>query len=120
MKISNPLGVLGEDAACDYLVRKGYKIIERNWRKSHTEIDIIAIQGSTLVFVEVKARSSDSFGNPFESIPPWKVKNLVKTAQFYKLLNPKLPEDLRIDAVGVFVENGRIEKIEHLENISGF
>ena len=68
MKISNPLGVLGEDAACDYLVRKGYKIIERNWRKSHTEIDIIAIQGSTLVFVE----------------------------------------------------NGRIEKIEHLENISGF
>lgn len=120
MRITNPVGVLGEDAAAKYLQDKGYKIIERNYRKSHTEIDIIALSGSTLVFIEVKARSSNTFGTPFESIPPWKVNNLVKTAQFYKLLNPKLPDDMRIDAVGVFVENGRIKKIEHLENISGF
>lgn len=123
MRITNPVGVLGEDAAVSYLKNKGYKILERNFRKRNTEIDIIAIQtrpGPTLTFIEVKTRTSNAYGTPFEGIALWKVQNLVKTAQFYKLLNPKLPDDMRIDAVGVFVENGRIKKIEHLENISGF
>jgi len=120
MRIVNPTAILGEDAACEYLKRKGYKIIDRNFRKSHTEIDIIALFDSFLVFVEVKARTSTLYGTPFESIPPWKIRNLVKTAQFYKLLNPTLPDDMRIDAVGVFINGDRIYKIEHLENISGF
>jgi putative endonuclease len=129
MRIVNPVAVLGEDIAVDYLKKKGYKIIERNFRKGYTEIDIIAVQGSTkltprddtLVFVEVKSRKSNSFGDPFESIAPWKVKNLVKTAEFYKLLHLRLPDFMRIDAVGVFLSpDDRIQKIEHVENISGF
>ena len=120
MRITNAVAVLGEDAAVEHLKQKGYKIIERNFRKSHTEIDIIALQGSILVFVEVKTRSSSSYGTPFEGIAPWKVRNLVKTAQFYKLLHPDLPDDLRIDAVGVWIKNDKVDKIEHLENISGF
>lgn len=123
MRIVNPIAVLGENLACEYLVRKGYKIIERNFRKKYQEIDIIAThaQGPTLVFVEVKTRRSGAFGSPFESIAPWKLKHLVKLAQFYKLLHPRLPDDLRIDAIGLILSyDDKLEKLEHLENISGF
>ncbi len=121
MKIVNPIAVLGEDLACEYLVRKGYKIIERNFRKKYQEIDIITLQGSTLVFVEVKTRRSQAYGSPFESIAPWKLKHLTKLAQYYKLLHPHLPDDMRIDAIGVTLSyDNKLENLEHLENISGF
>lgn len=137
MKIANPIGVLGEDIACDYLEKKGYKVIERNFRLGYTEIDIIALcnsknhtedsfenftkHDSILVFIEVKARKSNAFGSPLESVVPWKLAHLVKTAYLYKSLHPNLPEDLRIDAIGIVLkENETVDKIEHLENISGF
>ena len=128
MKISNPIARIGEELATSFLRKKGYKIIERNFRKGYGEIDIIAIDPSTisgqvdtLVFVEVKTRISINFGSPFEAITPWKLKTLVKTAQFYKSLHPALPQSLRIDAVSVKLsKNNSVEKIELLENISGF
>lgn len=123
MKIANPIAKIGEDIACDYLKKKGYKIIERNFRKKYQEIDIIAThaQGPTLVFIEVKTRRSNSFGSPFESIAPWKVKHLVNLAQFYKQLHPNLPDFMRIDAIGIILsDDNKLEKIEHIENISGF
>lgn len=135
----NPVAKVGEDLACEYLVRKGYRIIERNFRKKYQEIDIIAIQehgstslttggptslttgGPTLVFVEVKTRRSNSFGSPFESIAPWKLRHLVRLAQHYKQLHPKLPDFMRIDAIGVILSlDNKVERMEHLENISGF
>ena len=117
----NPVAKIGEDLACEYLKKKGYRIIERNFRKKYQEIDIIATQDSSLVFVEVKTRRSDSFGSPFESIAPWKLHHLVRLAQFYKQLHPGLPDFMRIDAIGVNLSfDNKIENIEHLENISGF
>lgn len=119
MKISNPVAVKGEDLAVKFLRAKGYKIIERNFRKGYGEIDIIAIQGRTLVFVEVKTRTSNTFGTPFDAIGYHKLRSLIKTAEFYKMLNPKLPESLRIDAVGVILDETTGEtKIEHIENIN--
>lgn len=121
MKIANPLAVLGEDLACDYLKRKGYKIIDRNFRKGYGEIDIIAIFKNTLVFIEVKTRMSQSYGTPFESITSWKLRALVRTAQFYKMRSNKLPDQMRLDAVSVVLnQNKNLQKIEHIENISGF
>lgn len=121
MKIANPIAVLGEDIACDYLKKKGYKIIERNFRKKYQEIDIIAISDSTLVFIEVKTRRSNPFGSPFDSIAPWKLRHLVNLAQFYKMLHPNLPDNMRIDAIGIILSSGnKLESLEHLENISGF
>ena len=124
MKIVNPIAVFGENKACEYLRKKGYKIIERNFRKRYGEIDIIAIDSSetekVLTFVEVKTRTSDEFGSPLEAISPWKLKSLIKTAQFYKMTHPKLPESLRIDAVSVLLQDGQVRKIEHIKNISGF
>jgi len=121
MKISNPIAVKGEDLATKFLKEKRYKIIERNFRKGYGEIDIIAIHKNTLIFVEVKTRTSNSYGTPFEAISYYKLKSLLKTAEFYKALNPKLPDALRIDAISVMLDNSEnLSSIEHIENISGF
>jgi putative endonuclease len=121
MRIVNKIALLGEDYAAEYLKKKGYKIIERNFRKKYEEIDIIATYNKTLVFIEVKTRSSLAFGTPFESIAFRKLRHLVKSAQAYKASHPKLPDDLRIDAVGILMSSeGRIVDIQHLENITDF
>jgi putative endonuclease len=109
----------GEDLAVEFLKKKGFKILERNFRIRGGEIDIVAQKAGSLVFIEVKTRSSSQFGSPFEAITPWKLRTLVKTAQFYKQKHPKLPELMRIDAIGVMIDNVRgTTEIEHIENIS--
>ncbi len=121
MRITNPTALLGEDEACKYLQKIGYRIIERNFRKRNGEVDIIALHENTLVFIEVKTRSSNQFGEPLESIGYFKLKVLIKTAQLYKMLYPNLPENLRIDAIGIMISNdGEIDKLDHVKNISGF
>ena len=121
MKISNPIAVRGEELASEYLKKKGYKIINRNFRKGYGEIDIIAIKNNILVFVEVKTKTSNYNGTPFEQIHYYKLQNLIKTARFYKALNPKLPDAMRIDAISVLLDANRESlDIEHIENISGF
>ena len=117
----NPTAVLGETAACNYLKERGYEIIERNFRKGYGEIDIIAVKEDLLVFVEVKTRSNNKFGTPFEAISSKKLGKLITGAKFYKyVLHPELPDDLRIDAIGVLVSGVRIVNIEHIQNISPF
>lgn len=119
MKISNPTAKLGEDLACEYLKKKGYKIIERNYRIKYTEVDIICVKKNVLVFAEVKTRTTDKFGSPLEQISSKKIKNLVRTAEFYSKSNPNLPKSLRIDAISVKLEkSGESYKIEHIKNIS--
>ena len=125
MKIVNPIAKFGEDKACEYLKRLGFKIIERNFRKGYGEIDVVAIEetkkdGKILVFVEVKTRTSNVFGSPLEAITYWKLKELIKTAQYYKLTHPRLPESLRIDAVSVTLSGSEVQNIELTKNISGF
>lgn len=120
MRIVNPTAKFGEDKACEYLKKLGFKIIERNFRKGYGEIDIIALDKDILVFIEVKTRTSTQFGTPLESIAYWKLKSLIKTAQFYKMLHPKLPEGLRIDAVAVLLNGSEVQSIEITKNISGF
>ncbi len=119
MLISNPTAKLGEEIATNYLKNKGYKIIERNFRKGYGEIDIICIKDNTLVFIEVKTRTSDLYGGAIESITYHKIKSLVKTAQFYKMLHPRLPEAMRIDAILIDLSsNNQVSNIEHIENIT--
>ena len=119
MKISNPIAIRGEDLATKFLKEKHYKIIERNFRKGYGEIDIVAVKDKTLVFVEVKTRTGSLYGSPLEQISYFKLKSLVKTAQFYKLLNPKLPDALRIDAISVILDySNNPVNIEHIENIT--
>ena len=115
-----PKGKLGEDLATAYLLKKGYRIIARNFRAYPEEIDIIATHKNTLVFIEVKTRFSTSFGSAVEAITSRKLANLVKGAHYFKSLKPKLPESLRIDLVAVQLTSvEKLVSIEHIENISG-
>ena len=71
--------------ACKYLEKLGLKILRRNYQIRGVELDIVALDSDELVFIEVKARYSHEYGLPIESITPWKVKALKKTAQWYVL-----------------------------------
>lgn len=112
------LGKKGEQLAADFLRKKNYKILERNFKKRYGEIDIIALCEETLVFVEVKTRFSEKYGSPEESVTPWKLRQIAKTGQFYKLLHPELPDLLRIDVVAVeFDHLDKLIDIRLLENV---
>lgn len=119
MKIVNPIAVIGENLAAQYLYDKGYKVIDRNFRRRNGEIDIIAIFGKTLVFVEVKTRKSSKFGTPLEAITPRKLRDIIRTAEYYKHSHTNLPDLLRIDAVSIVLNQfNKADKIEHAENIT--
>jgi putative endonuclease len=84
----NETGFAGEKLAEEWLIKKGFKIKETNWRHRHLEVDVIAEKGDTLHFIEVKTRRSTRFGNPEESINKQKMKNLKDAAEQYQHLNP--------------------------------
>jgi putative endonuclease len=94
-------GAEGEDIAAAFLVKKGYRILERNYRNSLGEIDMIAIDGQTLVFVEVKARSGDQFGPPQSAVDLRKQTKMSRVALAY-LSQKKIDSGAcRFDVVGV-------------------
>ena len=110
-------GQCGEDAATEFLKRKKYKIIERNYKNKFGEIDIIAKTKTDLVFVEVKTRSSEKFGTPAEAVTYYKKQKIVNTAQYYLYKNPT---DLNIsfDIVEVY---GKFDgSVFTCENINHF
>lgn len=83
----NDLGKLGEDLAVDYLKKKGYAILERNWRYKKAEIDIIALKNNSLIVVEVKTRSNFSVGEPYEFVNSKKIKLLIEAVNQYVEFN---------------------------------
>jgi putative endonuclease len=84
----NELGKLGEELAGDYLAEKGYSILHRNWRYGRYEIDIIAMKGAVLHFVEVKTRDSNVYGFPEENVTPKKIRHLLLAADEFLYLHP--------------------------------
>lgn len=109
----NDFGVCGEDIAIDYLRSKGYVILDRNWRSGHKEIDIVAQQADTIVFVEVKARSNAFFGNPEDAVTRRKMHLLVLAADAYLRCNA-IDNEVRFDVIAI---TGTIDKpyIRHFE-----
>lgn len=116
MGLTQNTGSRGENEAELYLKKKGYKIITRNYHSRFGEIDIIAQVEDTLVFVEVKTRSSVKFGYPSEFITTKKLWKMVKTAEFFRAQNKNLPAKFRFDAIEVF--SGNSMSINHIENIT--
>jgi putative endonuclease len=90
-------GMESETAAVKYLKKKGYKIIERNFKTKYGEIDIIAKDGETIVFIEVKARKNQNFGSPKESITYTKIKKISKSALFYLKSSKQMNKKARFD-----------------------
>jgi len=120
MKIRNNqlLGSYGEEKACSYLSSLGYKILHKNFRKNYVEIDIIALDGETLVVVEVKTRKGNSFGRAEESITRSKYQSLEKAALLYQNLHPKMFQSIRIDFVSLNIDSNGYEDIKLFKNIS--
>jgi putative endonuclease len=110
-------GALGEKIACDFLGKNGYNILETNYRCPEGEIDIIARQAETLVFIEVRTKKSRLFGSPEESITKVKKERLKTLAERYGQEHADLPAVWRIDVVAIQMENsGRVSRIELIEN----
>ncbi len=105
-----------ETLAVKYLMEKGYRLIERNFRFGHREIDIIAIDGDTVVFVEVKGRASGAYGAPAESVTPAKIRHLVKAAEAYLCRHGLTNKPCRFDVVCVNLVDNRGAEFEHIRN----
>ena len=95
------LGSHGEQAACDLLAGKGYRILERNWRSRLGEIDLIAERNGELVFVEVRTRTGGRFGSPEESIGARKRQRLRRMALLYAAERGRIDAAFRFDVVAV-------------------
>ena len=110
----NELGELGEELAVEELEKKGYEIVERNWRYKKAEIDIIARKNNILAIVEVKTRSSDYFGDPQDFVNSKKIKMLVEAVNKY-VVSKDLDIEVRFDIIAI-IKNENQLTIEHLED----
>lgn len=117
MASHHTLGKKGEEIAADFLRGKQYSILHTNWRSGRKEIDIIAMQGQTLVFVEVKTRSGQLFGMPEEAVNRPKEEHLRKVAEHY--LEHFMPhaEEVRFDIVAITLTGNNPMEIIHLEDV---
>ena len=107
-------GKMGENYATEYLISKGYDILERNFRCKLGEIDIIGEIEDLIVFFEVKSRTSNYYGYPYEAVN-WKKQNkIIKTSLFYMKMNKLANIQFRFDILEVYL--GKSLKINHIEN----
>jgi putative endonuclease len=110
----NNLGATGEKLAAALLTKKGYSILAENWRSGRNELDIVARIADTVVFVEVKTRSTAFFGNPSEAVSVAKQKRIIQAANDYLEQN-ELDLEARFDVVSV-VSSGDNLSIDHMED----
>ena len=124
------IGRFGEDAAAKHLKKNGFRILERNFRASHNEIDIIAENKDTIVFVEVKtrtpARDGADFGTPAEAVTYSKQKRTIAAARAY-LYKSGADKQIRFDVIEVYLERAprfslsplAIQSLEHIVDAFG-
>lgn len=110
----NILGWKGEEAAADYLERKGHHILEKNWRFRGYEIDIISLSDEFIVFIEVKTRASTAWGDPEEAVGMQRMRRMVRAASHY-LKKHRIDKPARFDIVAVLWDEKRFE-MDHIED----
>jgi putative endonuclease len=109
------LGRDGEQIAEKYLAKKGYRLVERNYRCPMGELDLIALDRRVIVFIEVKTRVDQSFGPPLESVHPRKQQKMIGAAQYFLSQHKLHDREARFDVVGISFD-GDASVIEHIEN----
>lgn len=118
MFVTNPIGILGEQEAANILKKKGYRVIEKNWRMGHLEVDLIAENKKEIIFVEVKARTT-TFGNkmPEEYVDTLKRKRIIAAANAY-IKYRQIEKNPRFDIIGILIEprTNNITYSNHIEN----
>ncbi len=110
------LGLAGEQAAAEALVRLGYRILDCRFRRRVGEIDIVAVDGDVVVFVEVKTRSGTGFGHPAEAITATKRRRMARAAQTYLGRKGREERPCRFDVVEVLAGTGRRMSVRHIED----
>ncbi len=108
----NIFGREGEDVAAEYLEGQGYRVMDRNWRSGHKEIDIVAVKDGVLVIVEVKTRKNSCYGDPEDAVSPLKMKRIQRAADAY-VRYYRLDMPVRFDVISVL---GKDYKIHHIED----
>jgi putative endonuclease len=116
MKHNQQIGKWGEQAAADYLSQRGYQILDKNARTPYGEIDLVAALEGLTVFVEVKARTTRSFGLPEEAVTPRKLAHMRAAAEFYAA--ERSLDTWQLDVLAVEGTPGKTPVIEHFENVS--
>jgi len=114
-------GKIGEEIAAKFLAKKGFKIIDQNWRDKFGEIDLIVLDKNTLVFVEVKLKIGSDYGSPEQMINKRKISQIQKTAydflRQHPQLDPKFPQH-RIDAVCIILNKDKsVRRVRHYKNL---
>jgi putative endonuclease len=114
------IGAHGEELAAKHLAANGYRVLDRNWRWRRGEIDLVVEKGGEIVFVEVKARRSHTFGTPEEAVTRAKQRKLVQTAYAYLARHGRPDTRWRIDVIALDLSaQGEVIRLEHLENAVG-
>jgi putative endonuclease len=109
--VSRALGAQAEARAAQYLQRKGYRVVDRNWTCRGGEIDLVCEHGDTLVFVEVRARADTRHGAPLETVHDLKRRRLVRAAEVYLTKKQLWDRACRFDVVGIAGD-----VVEHVED----
>ena len=117
MAAHNELGTWGEEQAAHYLERKGFLMVERDWKSGHRDIDLIAVDGDTVVFVEVKTRRNRVFGEPEDAVNYLKLQHLRAAINHYVKYR-HISQPIRLDVVSVIGSpHGEEPEINHFEDI---
>lgn len=114
VRTKDALGKFGEDLAATRMERDGLEVIERNWRCTSGELDIVARDGSTLVFCEVKTRRTAYFGDPIEAVTVRKANRIYKLAAIWMRERSVHADDVRYDVVSVIVERNQHPVVDHI------
>lgn len=110
------VGNRGEELAAAFLERNGFKIIERNFRCKGGEVDIVAKEGKTLVFVEVKSRKTLAYGVPQLAVTPFKQRQISKAALTWLARNHKHDSPARFDVIAILLSSDYQHQLEHIKN----
>ena len=108
------IGIAGEQCACTHLEEQGYIILEKNWRYGRDEVDIIASMDETIVFVEVKTRTSTYAGEPYMAVGAKKQRFMVRAADAFMKLLPT-EQECRFDVIGI-VMSQKNKSLEHVQD----
>jgi putative endonuclease len=112
-------GDAGEQAAAAHLRAAGYAVLDVKYRARTGEVDIVAADGETLVFVEVKARRSGDYGTPAEAVTPRKQGKIMATALCYMKHRGLYDRPMRFDVVEIMFAAGKVAKLNHIVNAFG-
>ncbi len=116
MASHNDLGKKGEGLAKVWLTEQGYELLHQNWRYSHYEVDIIARKKDILHFIEVKARSSEQFGYPEESVGKKKILNLMQAAEAYLYQFPEW-KHIQYNILSILIRNNHPHEYFFIEDV---